>query len=266
MDFKGKNVLITGGGNGIGAATAKKFAGYGASVIVTDLDQASAVSVANEIVKTGGNAIGLKLDITAIADWNAVATETHAKYGKVNVVFNNAYLKIVKPAHLTSVEEWDKQIDVNFGGIHKSVITFIADLQDTNGAMVNTSSVHAHFGFLGSGAYNQNGLLVSPAGSYTNTPLSGAGTLSWNGSTTYTWTPGVSTSASYLVVGGGGSGGYNYGSGGGGGAVISSTTTLSGSYSIVVGSGGAASTGIAPTAGGSSGTASSAFGITAAGG
>ena len=153
MDFKGKNVLITGGGNGIGAATAKKFAGYGANVIVTDLDQASAVSVANEIVKTGGSAIGLKLDITAIADWNAVATETHAKYGKVNVVFNNAYLKIVKPAHLTSVEEWDKQIDVNFGGIHKSVITFIADLQDTNGAMVNTASVHAHFGFLGSGAY-----------------------------------------------------------------------------------------------------------------
>jgi NAD(P)-dependent dehydrogenase (short-subunit alcohol dehydrogenase family) len=153
MDFKGRNVLITGGGNGIGAATAKKFAGYGANVIVTDLDGAAADSVAKEIVSGGGIALGMKLDITKIEDWNDAATKIHAAYGKVNVVFNNAYLKIVKPAHLTSVEEWDKQIDVNFGGIHKSVITFIQDLQDTNGAMVNTSSVHAHFGFLGSGVY-----------------------------------------------------------------------------------------------------------------
>jgi len=153
MDFKGRNVLITGGGNGIGAATAKKFAGYGANVIVTDLDGGAADSVAKEIVATGGIALGLKLDITKIEDWNDAATKIHAAYGKVNVVFNNAYLKILKPAHLTSVEEWDKQIDVNFGGIHKSVITFIQDLRDTNGSMVNTSSVHAHFGFLGGGVY-----------------------------------------------------------------------------------------------------------------
>ena len=153
MDFKGRNVLVTGGGNGIGAATAKKFAGYGANVIVTDLDGGAADSVAKEIVASGGIALGLKLDITKIQDWNDAATKIHAAYGKVNVVFNNAYLKIVKPAHLTSVEEWDKQIDVNFGGIHKSVITFIQDLQDTNGSMVNTASVHAHFGFLGSGVY-----------------------------------------------------------------------------------------------------------------
>lgn len=153
MDFKGRNVLVTGGGNGIGAATAKKFAGYGANVIVTDLDGAAADSVAKEIVASGGIALGLKLDITKIKDWNDAATKIHAAYGKVNVVFNNAYLKILKPAHLTSAEEWDKQIDVNFGGIHKSVITFIQDLQDSNGSMVNTSSVHAHFGFLGGGAY-----------------------------------------------------------------------------------------------------------------
>jgi NAD(P)-dependent dehydrogenase (short-subunit alcohol dehydrogenase family) len=153
MDFKGRNVLITGGGNGIGAATAKKFSGYGANVIITDWDEAAAESVAKEIVDSGGIALGLKLDVTKIEDWKAAAVSIHAAYGKVNVVFNNAYFRIVKPAHLTSVEEWDKQIDVNFGGIHKSVITFIQDLQDTNGAMVNTSSVHAHFGFLGSGVY-----------------------------------------------------------------------------------------------------------------
>ena len=42
---------------------------------------------------------------------------------------------------------------MNFGGIHKSVVTFIEDLQSTNGAIENTASVHAHFGYLGSGAY-----------------------------------------------------------------------------------------------------------------
>jgi NAD(P)-dependent dehydrogenase (short-subunit alcohol dehydrogenase family) len=86
MDFKGRNVLITGGGNGIGAATANKFSGYGANVIVTDWDKAAAESVAKEIVDSGGIALGLKLDVTKIEDWKAAAVSIHAAYGKVNVV------------------------------------------------------------------------------------------------------------------------------------------------------------------------------------
>ena len=77
MDFKGRNVLITGGGNGIGAATANKFSGYGANVIVTDWDKAAAESVAKEIVDSGGIALGLKLDVTKIEDWKAAESAKH---------------------------------------------------------------------------------------------------------------------------------------------------------------------------------------------
>lgn len=153
MNFKSKTVLITGGGSGIGAATAKKFAEYGANVVVTDINQESAESVATIIKQTNGEALGLKLDITDLENWESVRTQIHEVYGKLNVIFNNAYIKIVKPTHLTTVEEWDRQIEVNFGGIHKSVIVFLNDLEETHGSIVNTSSVHAHFGFLGHGAY-----------------------------------------------------------------------------------------------------------------
>ncbi len=153
MDLKNKTVLVTGGGSGIGAATAKKFAEYGASVVVTDIDQKSAELVATNIKQANRNALGLKLDITDLENWESVKTQVHKVYGKVNVVFNNAYIKIVKPAHLTTVEEWNRQAEVNFGGIHKSVIVFLDDLEETHGSMVNTASVHAHMGFLGHGVY-----------------------------------------------------------------------------------------------------------------
>lgn len=71
----------------------------------------------------------------------------------MNVVCNNAYTKVVKPAHLTTVEEWNHQTEVNFGGIHKSVIVFLNDLEETRGNTVNTASVHARLGFPGHGVY-----------------------------------------------------------------------------------------------------------------
>ena len=153
MDFTNKTVLITGGGSGIGAATAEKFAEYHANVVVTDINQESAELVASTINQAGGKAIGLKLDITDLENWENVRTRIHEVYGKLHVIFNNAYIKIVKPAHMTTVEEWNRQIEVNFGGIHKSVIVFMQDLEETHGCIVNTASVHALFGFLGHGAY-----------------------------------------------------------------------------------------------------------------
>lgn len=153
MNLNNKTVLITGGGSGIGAATAKKFAEYGANVVVTDINQESAELVAIAIEETGGKAISLKLDVTDLDNWERVKTRIHETYGKVNVVFNNAYTKVVKPAHLTTVEEWNWQTEVNFGGIHKSVIVFLNDLEDTHGSMVNTASVHAHMGFPGHSVY-----------------------------------------------------------------------------------------------------------------
>lgn len=153
MNLNNKTVLITGGGSGIGAATAKKFAEYGANVAVTDINQESAELVATAIEEAGGKAISLKLDISDLDNWERVKVQVHEVYGKVNVVFNNAYIKIVKPAHLTTVEEWNRQTEVNFGGIHKSVIVFLDDLEETHGSMVNTASVHARLGFPGHGVY-----------------------------------------------------------------------------------------------------------------
>lgn len=69
MNLNNKTVLITGGGSGIGAATAKKFAEYGANVVVTDINQESAELVATAIKEANGKAISLKLDITDLDNW-----------------------------------------------------------------------------------------------------------------------------------------------------------------------------------------------------
>ncbi len=90
MDFTGKVALITGGGGGIGRATALAFAKAGAKVVVVDRDAAAGEATAGIIKQQGGEAKFVAADVTKSADVANYVKETLATYGKIDCFFNNA--------------------------------------------------------------------------------------------------------------------------------------------------------------------------------
>lgn len=149
----GEVALVTGGASGIGAATALLFGKEGAQIAVADINLAGAQLVCEQVRTLGGQAIALKQDIASMEDWIKARDEIHSKFGNLSILHNNGYMKIEKSTANTSIQEWENQISVNLSSIHKSVLVFGDDLKSTRGAIVNTASIHANFGFASHGAY-----------------------------------------------------------------------------------------------------------------
>jgi NAD(P)-dependent dehydrogenase (short-subunit alcohol dehydrogenase family) len=143
MDFTDKVALITGGGGGIGRATALAFAKAGAKVVVVDSDAASGEATAGIIKQQGGEAKFIKADVTKSADVANYVKETLATYGKIDCFFNNAGIE-GKVAHTADYDEamFDQVIGVNVKGVFlglRHVLPVL--LKQKSGAVVNTASV-----------------------------------------------------------------------------------------------------------------------------
>ncbi len=143
MRFDGTTVVVTGGGSGIGAATAARFAAEGAYVVVTNRTAAKADRVAAEIRQAGGDAVSYGLDVAETGHWSALRDELHGAGRAVDVVVNNAYALELLPAHELSETSWARQIDVDLSAVYHSVRAFMPDLMERRGSMVNVASVHA---------------------------------------------------------------------------------------------------------------------------
>ena len=140
MSFQGKNVLITGGASGIGAATARKFAGAGAQVIVADFDEIRARQLVAQIVEDGGEAV---VQVVDLADEVSIAACGHAltdKFSGVRVLVNNA--GIVQRASIaeTGRTDWDRQVAINLRAPALMAKALLPLLQQEGGAIVNISS------------------------------------------------------------------------------------------------------------------------------
>ena len=88
--LKDRVILVTGGGMGIGEASARVFAAHGAKVVVSDMDGAHAESVAKSIAETGAQAIGMQADVTSEADAEAMVARAIEAFGRLDGAFNNA--------------------------------------------------------------------------------------------------------------------------------------------------------------------------------
>ncbi len=115
MRLAGKTALITGGGSGIGRATAVRFAAEGAQVIVTDLDGDRAEAVAREIRERGGESRARVLDVRAEADWVAAIAELAAG-GGLDLLVASAGISFARPIEEMSLEEWRAVHAVNLDG------------------------------------------------------------------------------------------------------------------------------------------------------
>src|SRR5262245_33982481 len=116
MRFRDEVAIVTGAGRGIGEAIAAALAADAASVVVADIDGASACRVADEITSRGGRAIAIQADVSEPTQVNALIADTLAQFGRLDVLVNNAGIGSNKPVLETTLEEWELQLRVNLTG------------------------------------------------------------------------------------------------------------------------------------------------------
>ncbi len=150
IDFAGKIVLVTGGGNGIGAASCRGFAKGGARVAVIDRDGGAAVSVAAEI---GGGATGHALDVADGAAFARLAAEIATQAGGIDILVNSAGTITRQTIAAMPVADWDRVIAVNLRGPFNGVQAVIPHMKARGGgAIVNIASVAGRRISFGGGA------------------------------------------------------------------------------------------------------------------
>ncbi|MBY8879341.1 SDR family NAD(P)-dependent oxidoreductase [Actinacidiphila acidipaludis] len=162
--FTGRVAVVTGASSGIGAATAERLAAEGAAVVLADVAADAGEAVADGIRARGGQARFVAADVASPQDWESVAEHARA-LGPVGVLVSNAFTVDVRAAHLLSLASWERQLAVNLTGSFLGFTTLLPDLGEHGGAVVLTSSVHAHRGLPGHPAYAASkGALLSLCG------------------------------------------------------------------------------------------------------
>ena len=154
MRLKDKVAIITGSARGIGQATALKFAAEGARVVVCDLDRKAVDEVVAQITASGGQAVGFTLNVTDKASIAAMVKGVTDKYGRVDVLVNNA--GIVDDAMLRKMtdDQFERVIDINLKGTYNCARA-VVDIMIAQGAgvILNASSVVGLYGNFGQTNY-----------------------------------------------------------------------------------------------------------------
>jgi NAD(P)-dependent dehydrogenase (short-subunit alcohol dehydrogenase family) len=155
MDFNGKVALITGGGGGIGRATALGFALRGAKVMVVDADTASGQATADILTQRGAAAAFVQADVTQSGSVREYVRKTVEAYGRIDCFFNNAGIEgVVTPIQDYDEAVFDKVIAVNLKGVFLGMRHVLpVMIGQGGGAVVNTASVAGLFGGPGMPAY-----------------------------------------------------------------------------------------------------------------
>ncbi len=149
-----KVAIITGGADGIGKATALRFAEEGAVAVIWDLNEEKGSRLVEEISKKGGKAAFYRVNTAEFAQVEKAAAEVFEKYGKIDVLINNAGITRDATMKKMSVEQWQQVIDVNLSGVFyctKAVSPYM--LEKGSGRIITTSSVVALYGNFGQTNY-----------------------------------------------------------------------------------------------------------------
>ncbi len=154
MRLQNKVAIITGAANGIGLATARKFASEGAVSIICDLDADQVEHAVQAVCSAGGRAEGYVVDVTDRATVDAMVANVKAKHGRIDVLVNNA--GITKDARLLKMTEaqFDAVINVNLKGVFNCTQAVAGIMVAMgSGSIVNTSSVAGTYGNFGQANY-----------------------------------------------------------------------------------------------------------------
>jgi 3alpha(or 20beta)-hydroxysteroid dehydrogenase len=159
----GKAALISGGARGQGAAHGRRLAEEGAAVILADVLEDAGEAQARELRSDGHDALFLRLDVTALADWKAAVSTAEERFGHLDVLVNNAGVVRIAPILEETQEGWHATMDVNATGVFLGMHAAIPALQRAGGgSIINVASIYGPVGAPGYVAYTASkGAVIS---------------------------------------------------------------------------------------------------------
>ncbi len=154
MRLENKVALISGGARGQGEVEAKLFAREGAKVVIGDILEDDGRRVEAEINELGGECVFVNLDVTQEADWERAVATAVARFGKLDVLVNNAGIFKLGKVEETTPELWDEIMDINSKGVFLGTKCAIPEMRNAGGgSIINISSVAGLIGTQYSAAY-----------------------------------------------------------------------------------------------------------------
>jgi NAD(P)-dependent dehydrogenase (short-subunit alcohol dehydrogenase family) len=155
MELDGRIAIVTGGGRGIGRATALELARLGAAIVVAEQDRAGAEATAAEVKALGRRASVVATDVTSRADLAAMAERTRAEFGRIDILVNNAGIyRAALPLDITDAH-WDAVMSVNAKAVlFASQAVLPAMIAQRDGAIVSLASMAGKVGSRGNLVYN----------------------------------------------------------------------------------------------------------------
>jgi 3-hydroxybutyrate dehydrogenase len=145
MKLQDKVCIVTGAASGIGKEIAQTYAREGGKVVIADMNKAAAQQAADEIVKAGGTAIAVAMDVTSEEQVDAAVAEVVAAYGGVDVLVSNAGIQIVHPVEEFPFADWKKMLAIHLDGAFLTTKAVMPHMQKSGkgGSIIYMGSVHS---------------------------------------------------------------------------------------------------------------------------
>ena len=142
-NYQGKVVAITGAANGMGTELARRFGAAGAKLALADIDGENLAALRAQLVRSGVEVLDSVFDVCSFEKMDAFARATFAKYGAVDLFFNNAGVITVGTIWEQPLADWDWLLDVNVKGVLHGIKAFVPRMidQDTECRIINTASI-----------------------------------------------------------------------------------------------------------------------------
>ncbi|MFN2328375.1 MAG: SDR family NAD(P)-dependent oxidoreductase [Chromatocurvus sp.] len=151
-----KVCLITGAASnpGLGHATARRFAEEGATLVLTDIDEAGLSACADEMTALGASVESWRQDVTSESEWTDTMARIKARFGRLDVIVNNAGIAVLKPVEQFTLADYTRQMDVNMTSVFLGTQAALVQMREQgSGSIVNMSSVAGIVGVPGVSVY-----------------------------------------------------------------------------------------------------------------